>query len=289
MRIRAIGIIGVVVAAAACSSDRAYAPPGTVLTDAQVSADVAGTAGIAAAGSLDEQGDLLGDIGISPSLNTFGQLGPAGSANVSPSAATAPPVRPSCTYSPRPGSWTCAPFVNTHGQTVIMSYAYFDGSGNPMQTYSATATERVLYTSQLDGPIGDGATLTGMTHRKHQQILTGLLGKETTRTWNGAGTSVDTSDYHTASVSRHYVGGEVDTVRNVVYPQPRTAASYPLSGQIIRVANYTATAIGKTTETRSVSRRVVTTFNGTANVTIRTGTTTCTLHLDTRKVDGCTG
>ncbi|MDQ2889232.1 MAG: hypothetical protein M3R65_01585 [Gemmatimonadota bacterium] len=290
MRIRTIGFLGFVAATAGCSSDRAYAPPGTVLTDAQVSSDIAATAGMAAATSLAEQTDFLGGAGVSPSMNTFGPLIPTGQTQPVPGASTAPApaaARPACTYTAKTGAWNCASFVNAHGQTVTMSYAYMDASGGAMQQYSATLTERIIYNSQLDGPVGDGATLTGTTHRKQQQILSGLSGKEVTRIWNGSGVSSDTTDYHTPSVSRHYVGAEVDSLKNVVYPQPRTAGSYPLSGEIVRVANYTATAVGKTTESRSVSRTVLTTFNGTANVTVKTGHVTCTLHLDTRKVDGC--
>ena len=286
MRLRTICIFGIIATGAGCSSDRAYVPPGTVLTDAQVSADVAGSAGMAAASSLDEQGNFVGDVGISPGMNTTGHLVPAGNGQP-PSGSNTQAATPSCTFSAKTAAWNCAPFLNAKGQTLVRSFAYFDGSGNSMETYSSTTTERIQYDSQLDGPVGDGSTMTGMTHRRQEQILTGLSGKEVTRTWNGAGTSADTTDYHTESVSRHYVGAEVDSMKNVVYPQPRVLGSYPLSGEMVRVANYTATAIGKATESRSVSRRVVTTFNGTANVTIKSGKVTCTLHLDTRKVDGC--
>ncbi len=289
MRISTICILGIVATGAGCSSDRAYAPPGTVLTDAQVSSDVAATAGAAAVGSLDEQTDFLGNAGVAPSRGTPGQPGgattpPPPSGSNSPAPAT---LKPTCSYTAKTGDWTCAPFTNPRGQTVVMSYAYFDTAGKPMQAYSETNTERVDYHSQMDGPVGDGVNLTGVMHRKQWQTLTGLAGKEVTRTWNGAGISTDTTDHRSATESRHYAGVEMDSLKNVVYPQPRTQGSYPLSGQIVRVANYTATATGKTTETRSVSRKVVTTFNGTANVTIKSGSVTCTLHLDTRKVDGC--
>ncbi|MDQ6737453.1 MAG: hypothetical protein M3Z30_07110 [Gemmatimonadota bacterium] len=287
MRLRSICIFGIIAAGAGCSSDRAYVPPGTVLTDAQVSADVAGPAGMAAATSLEEQGTFLGNLGISPSFNTLGQIGPVADGQTPGGSATPAATRPTCTLTAKTATWNCAPFVNAKGQTLIMSYAYFDASGNPMPAYNGTTTEKIIYNSQLDGPVGDGSTMTGMTHRRQEQILTGLSGKEVTRTWNGVGRSADTTDYHTATVSRHYVGAEVDSMRNVVYRQPRTPGTYPLSGEMVRVANYTATSVGKATESRSVSRRVITTFNGTANVSIRSGNVTCTLHLDTKKVDGC--
>ena len=277
----------------ACSSDRAYAPPGTVLTDAQVSKDIAATAGLAAAGSIEDQGVYLDIAGVSPSLNTFGQLGSISTRTPTPNADnSAPPaaaVKPSCTYAASAGRWTCAPFVNARGLTVLWSYAYFDASGHPMQRYNSLTTEKIEYDSQLDGPVGDGTAFIGVTHRKVNQALSGLLGKEATRVWNGWGVSADTTSHHSATVSRSYAGIELDSVKSVVYAQPRTPGSYPLSGQVVRIAHYSVTAVGKATETRSVSRTIVTTFNGTATVPIRVGLMSCTLHLDTRKVDGCTG
>lgn len=292
MRIRNCWIFGLAGVAAACSSDRTYAPPGTMLTDAQVSADVAATAGMAAAGSVEEQGHYFDYVGVSPSVNTFAQLGHVSSGMPVPSAdnsaPTTTPVKPVCAYVSSTGRWMCAPYVNSRGLTVLSSYAYFDASGHPMQRYSSVTTERIEYKSQLDGPVGDGTTLTGVTHRTGHQVLSGLSAKETTHVWNGAGVSADTTYHHDAAGSRHYAGIELDSVKNVVYLQPRMPGTYPLSGQVVRVANYSVTAVGKATETRSVSRTAVTTFNGTAAVPIRLGTMSCTLHLDTRKVDGCT-
>jgi hypothetical protein len=284
------GIAGLAGLAAGCSSDRAYAPPGTILTDAQVSADIAATAGMAAAGSIEDQGDYLSTTGVAPSLGTYGQIGnvsarpPAPSAENSAPAATTKPV---CTFSAASGRWTCAPFINGRGLTVLWSYAYFDANGKATEQYSPLTTERVEYRTQSDGTIGNGNTFTGVTHRKVNQVLSGLIGKEVTRVWNGAGVSADTTNYHDSTGARHYAGVELDSVKSVIYVQPRTPGSYPLSGQIVRVANYSATASGKASETRSVSRTVVTTFNGTSAVPIRVGSVTCTLHLDTRTVDGC--
>lgn len=283
---------GIIAGAIACSSDRAYAPPGTVLTDAQVSADVAATAGLAVVGSIEDQGDYLSNTGVSPSINTFASLGnvstgaPAPNTDNSPAAAQ---PKPECAYGTATERWTCLPFVNSRGLTVLWSYAYFDASGTAMEQYNPVTTERVEYASQLDGPVGDGSTFTGVTHRKVNQVLSGLTGTEVTRVWNGAGVSADTTNYHSASGSRHYAGIELDSVKSVVYSHPRLPGSYPLSGEMVRIANYSATAAGKSTETRSVSRTIVTTFNGTATVLIRSGSVSCTLHLDTRKVDACSG
>lgn len=261
MQIRMTLVCGLVIAATACSSDRSYSPPGTVLTDARVSEDVAVTAGIAAAASISDQAQYLDNAGVAPA----------------------------CTYAATAGLWTCAPFVNSQRLTVARSYAYFDQSGHPMQSYDSLTTERIEYKSKSDGAIGDGTMVIGMTHRSGEQTLSGLLGSETTRVWDGAGVSADTTSYNDASGTRRYAGVQLDSVKKVIYAQPRKPGSYPLSGEVVRIANYLVTAVGAGSETRSVSRTIVTTFNGTRTVPIRLGAISCTLHLDTRAVDGCSG
>jgi hypothetical protein len=129
---------------------------------------------------------------------------------------------------------------------------------------------------------------TGVTHRTTNETMSGLSGKETTRVWDGFGVSADTNSHRNDGSVRNYAGVRVDSLKALTFAHPRPRGAYPLSGQMVQVANYTVTSIGKTTETRSVSRRIVTTFDGSANATIRVGNTKCTLHLDTRKVDGCT-
>jgi hypothetical protein len=245
---------------------------------------------MAAAGSIEDQGEYLSTAGVAPSLNTYATIGgvslrpPAPSADNSTPAAT---TKPTCSFSADTGRWTCAPFINARGLTVLWSYAYFDADGKAMERYNPLTTARVEYRSQADGTIGNGNKFSGVTHRKVNQVLSGLTGKEVTRVWNGAGVSADTTNYHDSTSARHYAGVELDSVKSVIYAQPRTPGSYPLSGQIVRVANYSATASGKSSEARSVSRTVVTTFNGTSAVPIRAGAVSCTLHLDTRTVDGC--
>ena len=292
MRIGLICTIAIAAVALACSSDRSYAPPGTVLTDAQVSADVASSAGIAVASSIDDQAQYLDHAGISAAVNTPSAPGLSGGTPASIPGSTSAPsgTKPVCDYSAATGRWTCAPFVNAHGLTVLWSYAYSDAVGKPMEKYDALATEKIDYRSQLSGPVGNGTSFVGVTHRTSEQTSSGLAGRETTRVWNGVGVSGDTVSYHDASGgSRRYAGIEIDSVKAVTYRQPRTLGSYPLSGQLVRVARYTVTAAGKSNETRSVSRTVVTTFDGSADVSIRLGSMSCTLHLATRKVDGCVG
>lgn len=263
---------------AACSSDRAYAPPGTVLTDVQVSRDVAADAGTAMAGELQDQDEYLSAAGVATP--------PPASASAAPPAPQAA-SEPTCTLDPVHVRWNCAPFVNAHGFTVTRSFAYFDAQGAPMAKYDTARTARIDYRMDAYGPVGDGARVFGVTHRTSAQTASGLAGAETTRVWDGAGVSADTVTFRDSTNTRHYAGVRVDTLRALTWAQPRHRGAFPLSGQTVQVANFTVRTTGSNTETRSVTRRVVTTYNGTATATIDAGSVTCLLHLDTHTVDAC--
>ncbi len=278
------------VIAAGCASDRSYAPPGTVLTDTQVSTDVARSAGLAAATMIADQDDYMSGVmaGVSSSLNLVvglgGPLAPGPRpGDGTPTTATAP----TCTYASTTGRWSCTPFVNAQGLTIIRSYAYIDASGNPTKRYNDTTTAKVDYDVQADGPIGDGATLTGTTHRHVLEVMSGLTGHETSRVWDGSGTSADTNTYSDSSGSRHYAGARIDSLLALTFAQPRPPHAYPLSGTTVQNVSYTVNSTGKSTETRSVSRRIVVTYDGTAVASVVAGNVQCMLHLDLRKVDGC--
>lgn len=250
-----------------------------MLTDLQVGRDLAQSAGSASASLLQEQDDYVVDAGICP----------ASSASAPTSATTlAAPDKPRCTYDAASGRWSCDPFVNARGLTVTRSYTFIDASGTPMQHYSDTATARIDYQSKSDGPVGDGVKFYGTTHRTSTQTASGLLGKETVRVWDGTGVSVDTVTHRDSVTTRRYAGVRLDSLKGLTYVQPRHRGAYPIAGQTVQVASFTVTSTGHSTETRSISRRVVTTYNGTALATVQTGSVTCTLHLDTRTVDGCT-
>lgn len=284
MRIRSIFACGLGIAIFACSSDRSYSPPGTVLTDTRVSEDLAITAGMAATTSIDDQGEYLTNTGIAPNGAV---LVPTASA---PSAgAGVAPTKPVCTYGATAGLWFCAPFVNRRGLTVVWNIGYADQSGRPMQHYDSLATASIEYKFSSEGPVGNGTSISGIAHKSGEQTLSGLLGHEATRAWNGVAVSADTTIYNDVSGMRRYAGVQVDSVKGVVYVQPRAPGNYPLSGEIVRVANFLVTTSGNGSETRSISRIITTTFNGTAAVAIRIGAISCTLHLDKRTVDGCSG
>lgn len=264
--------------AIACNSDRAYAPPDTVLTDQQVSRDVAVSEGEAVATDLASIANSVNLVGGSFSVQTEPVRGGSFDLRASTSA--------DCTYAS--GRWTCAPVIE-NGLTTIRSYAFFDAANQPMKFRNDITTASINFQLSVNGSVSRDTTFSGVVHRTRNVTVSGLLGVETTRRWDGFGASADTNTHRSALTTRTYAGTAVDSLKAVVYPQPRTSTSYPLSGTMIRVVNYLVTSRGRSTEQRSVNRRVVTTYNGTAAVQIQSGSVTCTLHLDTHTVDGCSG
>jgi len=123
------------------------------------------------------------------------------------------------------------------------------------------------------------------SHSLRDLVVSGFLGAD--RVWNGFGSSADTSQRREELSSRKYTGLSVDTLKAVTFVDGREAHPYPLSGVAIRVVDYTVVSTGKQLETTTVHKRVVVTFNGTADVPISLGDYNCVLHLDTNKVDGC--
>lgn len=271
-------VLVVVLLASACNSDRAYAPPDTVLTDQQVSKDVAISGGEAIAADL-------GSLEISATLagGSFSVEAQAASANRFNILAS---VSSDCTYAS--GRWSCAP-VTENGVTVVRSYAYFDAAGQPTKLRSDLTTASINFQLSMNGVVTRDTTFSGVVHRSRNVTVSGLVGAETTRRWDGVGASADTNTHRSAVTTRTYAGKSVDSLKAVVYTQPRTATSYPLSGSMVRVVSYLVTSTGRNTERRSIDRRVVVTYNGTSSAQIQTGAVTCTLHLDTHKVDGCAG
>lgn len=278
-----LAVLGLAIAAVGCGSDRSMAPSGTVLTDAQVSTDLATSGGNAAVTDLQDRDQYLSQMGILPTHAADVSVA-TGNTAPPPSGLAAPPK---CDYSESSGSWSCAPFTTARGLVVTRSYTFFDAAGKPMQHFNGSTTAKVNYKTEKHGPVGDGVNVSGTTHNTSNETTSGLSGAETTRVWDGSGVSADTITHRDSVSARHYAGVRLDSLKGVTFLHPRVAGTYPLSGQMVQLSNYPVTATGKTTETRSVSRRVVTTYNGTELVRIQSGNITCTLHLDTGKVDGC--
>jgi hypothetical protein len=166
----------------------------------------------------------------------------------------------------------------------VKSYQFLDASSKAMEKFIKGTTESVHYLVKTDGSEARD-NYTTASHSLRDVTVSGFLGPN--RVWNGFGSSADTNSYKGELSTRKYTGLSVDTLKAVTFVDERATHPYPLSGVAIRVVDYTAVSTGTQVETTTVHRRVVVTFNGTADVPISLGDYACVLHLDTHKVDGC--
>lgn len=251
-------------AALAACGDSSTAPRTAAVSDAQISADVAATAGDAAARDV---GDFAADEAV------FG-----GSA-------------PSCPYDAASGFHVCTR-VTERGLELVRKYQFRDASSTPTQNYDPSTTASIVFVRTADGSLSgtteDGVAWTKGTHLSATRTVTGLAGAETQRVWNGTGTSADTATYTGATATRHYAASTSHTTTDVVVKLPRSTNPWPLSGTVTRTVNAKLTVDGARDASRTISRTAVVTFNGTSTVPITVNGLSCTLNLETQKVSGCT-
>jgi hypothetical protein len=202
----------------------------------------------------------------------------------SPTPAPAPsPDHPeSCSFNSGALVYSCV--KSEEGQSVVKSYQFLDASGQPMEKFIRGTTESIHYLVKTDGSEAKDNN-TSVSHSVRDVTVSGFLGPN--RIWNGFGSSADTNSHKEDLSTRKYTGLSVDTLKAVTFVDERATHPYPLSGVAVRVVDYTAVSTGKQVETNTVHKRVVVTFNGTADVPISLGDYNCVLHLDTHKVDGC--
>lgn len=252
---------------AACGSD-STSPD--AISPLEQSADVALSTGDAIAFDV---GVLAGDIGA---------LG-AGSSSSSLIAQGGQPraIGENCTYDASAGRYTCAVTLD-NGLSISRSFTLFSG-GAPQQGYDALTTDSVQFESSLSGTVVRPNFTRTVSHAR-EATLSGLGGTETQRTFNGTGTGSVDAQYTGDRGTRTYTATSSDTIASVVFPVPQSPETFPLSGSIIHNVAGTQTAEGGRTVSRSVSRRVVVTFNGTATVPMTVGTLSCTLNLQTHAV-----
>lgn len=199
-----------------------------------------------------------------------------------PKPAPAPPTPTECSFNAASFIYSCA--KSEEGKSVVRSYQFLDAAGNPMEKFVRGTTESIHHLVRTDASEAN-ETSSSVRHSLRDVIVSGFLGPN--RIWTGFGSNADTSSRREELSSRKYTGLSVDTLKAVTFVDERAAHPYPLSGMAIRVVDYTVVSTGKQLETTTVHKRVVVTFNGTADVPISLGDYTCVLHLDTHKVDGC--
>ncbi len=167
--------------------------------------------------------------------------------------------------------------------TMSRTVTFYDENGVAMDAFHPMNTESINFLFHLEGSrtrTGDRGTMTITVVRDRDMTVSGLLGAETTRIWNGTGSSSKNRSLVTdGDGSRSYDFSSETEVENVVVPVP---FDWPLSGTITRVV--TVEVVSGLEDTRTRTRTVVIEFNGTHLVPITINGETYTLNLETREI-----
>ncbi len=174
----------------------------------------------------------------------------------------------------------CPEVTRDNSLIVRRSYAFWDENNVSQDHYDALLTAKANIKTHIAGE-RSGEYWSASIVRDRDLTVTGLLGDETTRTWNGTG-------FSRAEHSRHREGGEERsyviectlTIENVVVPVPRSDERFPLSGTITHHCSITFE--GGRRDGQTVERTAVVTFNGTATATVTVGDRTFDIDLRTR-------
>jgi len=147
-----------------------------------------------------------------------------------------------------------------------------DDEGNDVEQdyFDRLRTAKIRFVFDMTGSharSGENGTLEVSVERHRDMWLSGLLGEETERTWNGTGNSAKTRSRHSDEYGdRMYNMSSSTVVEDVVIPVPRTWDGWPLSGKITRTVH--VEIVDELGETTVKDRVVVIAFNGTQYVTM---------------------
>ena len=227
----------------------------------------------------------------SPSGSTAG-VPPAQGENHDDKPAGTPPTVPltgnPCHSDSSHDMLQCA-FVNSN-ETSASTVTFLDDKGVKTVGFVKGVTDTVRTTLVATKKIvAPDTSLIESLYRNSQRAVGGFLVPAGTRTTNGAGTGADTSVFRKGKKSRSFAGISADTVVALVFAEQRATNPYPKSGTMIHVVQSTSVETDSTGKsvTTAINRRVVVTYDGSATATITVGSSTCLLHLDSRKVDSC--
>ena len=146
------------------------------------------------------------------------------------------------------------------------SVTWFDEAGNEMDGPDALLTASVHYESSVSGSMSRGPW-SASVERSRSMTVSGLLGEEVTRTFDGSG-----SEHHARSRmsdesgTRAFEMSGSSLITSVVRAVDRAAQPWPLSGSIRR--ELSAQVTNGPNGDRSRARVTVLTFNGTQFATL---------------------
>lgn len=169
--------------------------------------------------------------------------------------------------------------------TVSREVTFFGETGDSMLGYDPLLTASIHVLFSMEGTIthtGDRGTVTTLVSRERDITISGLLGEETQRTFDGTGSASKNRSIISDEHGERTLDFSSTTVIDlVVIPVPR-GSGWPLSGTITR--NVTVEVISGLGDLRTHERTVVIEFNGTNLVPITINGRTLTLDLETREI-----
>ena len=258
-------LTSLVAAAAACADSTA---PAAGVTESMLTRDVANDAADATAQDLAE----MTGIEVLAAL-------PLASSPMTPAATFG-----NCSWSVAAQMFQCPDVTTPDGLTLSRVFGIYD-NGVIQQAYDAQATDSIVFGAWIKGTLTDGTRTAWLKHGR-LMVLAGLSGTETQRSWHGEGSRDDSAHVKTDNLARTTHFMSEDKFNDIVYKLPRAEFPFPQSGTITHDVQVSATATnGSTATTRSGTRHVVVSFNGTRTASVTVGTTACTLDLVTRKIN----
>lgn len=244
------------VALAACSKDSTS--PATLVNDAQVTADVATSAGDAIATDVTAMKDDESYVVLpAPGMN-FDLLG-----------------------------------ARSDSIDYTRTRTCYDSTSTAVPCSPLSAVRSIVFHVTLNGT-RTGLTFTAAVHRVRDWTLTRLFtaGTETAREHDGVGTAHDTTVFNNATtqVTRTHALTALDSADAVVFDLPRLTHPWPASGMMVRrVAVHTTFASPTTQSTKDYTKRLEVDFppDSLGNVVLKIDAKTCTLNLETHLVTNC--
>ena len=187
-----------------------------------------------------------------------------------------------CILNASTGRFDCPPVVNSNGITVTRSLALYDANGGLMSKFDSTTASMNVQSTEVG--VRTGAAGADTISRARNLTATGLLGHNTTRTWNGTGGGTSGGYWADSVASRTADTQGASIFTNIVVQLPRSQNPYPISGTISRQVNGTG-QVTKHGQTKpiTINRAVLITFNGTEFVPMTVGSVNYILDLATGK------
>lgn len=160
------------------------------------------------------------------------------------------------------------------------SVTFYDASGQVQPAYDSLTTARIHYALDVEGEVKRGAW-SGSVSRTRDMVVSGLLGVEANRIFNGTGSesvlrsrTLDDGSAATFDMAGTFIYDDV------VIPVPGSDPRYPLSGSVTRTLKVEVVNGPRGDRTRDVT--VIVTFDGDNTATVVVNGESFEIDLDAR-------